>query len=77
MTPTELRKLLDEYASKHAMEYAPADWYEQGFQEAVELLMPCLEALEYTIKESGTSTNYNLKCRQALADLELKLKEGK
>jgi len=33
-------------------------------------LKTATEALEYTVKESGTSTNYNLKCRQALKEIK-------
>ena len=33
------------------------------------------EALKFTIEESGTSTNYNLKCRNSLTKADQMLKE--
>ena len=36
-----------------------------------------VDALEFTIKESGTSTNYNHKCRETLAEFNAKYKGEK
>lgn len=45
MTSADLKKLLDEYRNKISSQ-GLGEIYHDGFQDAVELLLPCLEALE-------------------------------
>lgn len=86
MNVPEIKKLLDEYRDSkysHGNEFFEGKWL--GFSEAVELLLPCLEALERINEMCGDSSQ--CKCgrptgvpalkqcsSQALADLEQKLK---
>lgn len=95
MTTAELKLLLDEYRDSKDNRYLDIfgnECRKDGFNLAVDLLMPCLEALDFYSQNRGLKidlkTNVLLnsdnskyfhgsRARQALEDLKHKLKEGK
>lgn len=41
-----------------------------AFEDCIEENKKLLETLEFVVKESGTSTNYNLRARQTLSEIK-------
>lgn len=83
MTPDELKKLLDEYKVERTNRRAfntsyvgDLPMYLIGFQDAVELLWPLVEALEEyaNADDDSESSPVTHAARQALQDLKEKLK---
>lgn len=70
-----IKEALENFASKaneeHALDYLGD--YENGFNHAVKLLFPLVEALETYAMTNETFPEYGDVARQALADLKAKL----
>lgn len=87
MTSDELKKLLDDHKVIRSTLNSPcSDCYIQGYEEAVKLLWPLVEALEF-YKNYADCKTMNIKCackfcvgddkhRNVFKDLEQKLKGG-
>ena len=76
-------KLLIEYKYKDEFTHTRHLYYTSGYQGGAKardaqlmlVVNELREALKFTIEESGTSTNYNLKCRNSITKADQMLKE--